>query len=67
MLTFLATAYPSVSTFPTSRTPDDRPELLSSDKMLSSAAANRRFTLPQLHRYLGFRQLKNWSTILDIA
>jgi len=67
LLTFLASAYPSTSSFPTSRTPDDRPELLSSDKMPSSAAATRRFTVPQLHRYLGFRQLKNWSTILDIA
>jgi hypothetical protein len=67
LLTFLASAYPITSSFPTSRTPDDRPELLSSDKMPSSAAATRRFTVPQLHRYLGFRQLKNWSSILDIA
>jgi hypothetical protein len=52
---------------PTSTTPDDRPELLSSDKMPSSAGAHRRFTVPQLHRYFGFRQLKNWETVLAVA
>jgi hypothetical protein len=35
--------------------------------MPSSASAHRRFTIPELYRYVGFRQLKNWASILDVA
>jgi len=67
LLSFLSSIYGSSSNIPTSTTPDDRPDLLSSDKMPSSAPAHRRFTIPELYRYVGFRQLKNWSSILDVA
>lgn len=67
LLTFLSSNYPSKSTMPTSATPLDCPELLSSDKMPSSAPASHQFTVPQLHRYFGFRQLKNWSCVLDVV
>jgi hypothetical protein len=51
----------------TSTTPDDHPELLSCDKVPSFYPKTRRFSIPELHRYLGFRQLKDWRSILDVA
>jgi hypothetical protein len=35
--------------------------------MPSFATSHCHFTVPQLYRYFGFCQLKNWSSILDIA
>ena len=67
LLTFLSTVTDGSSNNPTSMTPNDRPELPSNYKMPSSSPAHRRFTVQELHRYLGFRQLKNWSSVLDIA
>jgi hypothetical protein len=51
----------------TSTTPDDRPELLSCDKVPSFYPNLRRFSIPELHRYIGFRQLKDWSSVLAVA
>ena len=55
------------SPYSTSTTPDDRPELLSCDKVPSFYSKHRRFTIPELHRYIGFLQLKDWSSVLDVA
>jgi hypothetical protein len=43
----------------TSTTPDDRPELLSCDKVPSFYPKTRRFSIPELHWYRGFCQLKD--------
>jgi hypothetical protein len=48
LISFLSSNYDSSSRTPTSSTPPDRPDLLSSDKMPSSATAHRRFTIPEL-------------------
>jgi hypothetical protein len=58
---------PSPSSVPTSSTPSDRPSLLSSDKMPSSTAQRHRLTVPQLHRYMGFRKPKDWNEILELS
>ena len=50
-----------------SSTPEDRPELLSCDKVPSFYPNHRRFSIPELHRYIGFRQLKDWNSILNVA
>jgi hypothetical protein len=68
LLTFLSSAaFKPGHKIPTSATPVDRPDLLSSDKVPSSTPGHRRFTVPELFRYFGFRQLKNWSSILDVS
>lgn len=35
--------------------------------MPSSTARKHRFTVPQLHRYMGFRKPRDWNEILDLA
>jgi hypothetical protein len=57
----------SSSTAPTSTTPNDRPTLMSSDKMSSTSASYHRYTIQQLSRYFGFRSLKNWDTLHDVC
>jgi Reverse transcriptase (RNA-dependent DNA polymerase) len=46
--------------FPTTSTPADHPDTLPCDKPPSSSPMLQRFTDQQLHRYFGFRNLKNW-------
>jgi len=67
LLSFLSSNAFSPTNVPTSVTPNDRPDLPSSDKVPSSSSAHRRFMVPELYRYFGFRQLKNWTSILDVA
>jgi hypothetical protein len=45
---------------PTTTTPEDRPDSLPCDKPPSASPSIQRFNEQQLHRYFGFRHLKNW-------
>jgi len=58
---------PSLHSKPTTTTPSDRPSLLCSDKMPSSTARRRRVTVPQLHRYMGFRKPRDWKEIIELS
>ncbi len=58
LLNFICDGYQSSNS--TSTTPDDRPTLMSSNKM-------HRFTILQLSRYFGFHSLKSWDTLYDVC
>jgi hypothetical protein len=51
----------------TSTIPDDHPKLLSCDKVPSFYPKFHHFTIPELHRYIGFCQLNDWTSVLDVA
>ena len=55
------------SSKPTTTTPPDRPSLLSSDKVPSSSAQKCHLTIPQLHRYTGFRKPRDWKEIIELS
>jgi hypothetical protein len=57
---FSVHSVPSKSTAPTTTTPADRPDALPCDKPPSASPNMQRFSKQPLHRYLGFRNLKNW-------
>ena len=40
---------------------------MSCDKVPSFYPKFRCFTIPELHWYIGFRQLKDWTSVLDVA
>jgi len=48
---------------PTTSTPADHPDTLPCDKAPSASPAVQCFTEQQLHRYFGFRNLKNWMDL----
>jgi hypothetical protein len=55
------------STTPTTTTPGDRPDTLPCDKPPSASPNTQRFSEQQLHRYLGFRNLKNWLDLETVG
>jgi hypothetical protein len=58
---------PSKSNSPTTTTPVDRPDALPCDKPPSASPNMQRFSEQQLHRYLGFRNIKNWLDLETIG
>jgi hypothetical protein len=66
LINFLNKGY-TTSSNPTSRTPDDLPSILSSDKPSSTMSQHHRYTVQQLSRYFGFRSLKTWNTLQDVC
>lgn len=51
----------------TSQTESDRPNLMPCDIPSHSEQSTRRLTHHQLHRYFGFRQLRNWSIFNEVG
>jgi len=64
---FLLPSLTTPTLTPSTTTPLDRPELLPSDKVPSSTPGHRRLSIHQLHRYIGFRTLKNWHSLIDVG
>jgi hypothetical protein len=63
----LSSDVPSKSNSPTTTTPADLPDALPCDKPPSASPDMQRFSEQQLHRYLGFRNLKNWLDLETVG
>jgi hypothetical protein len=60
-------AVPSKSNSPTTPTPADRPDALPCNKPPSASPNMQHFSEQKLHRYLGFRNLKNWLDLETVG